>query len=66
MVVAYLVLIEIGKRRFYRTARAAPTIRRRMPRYRIHRRAARFTTATELKDSPPQAGRYGSTETSRR
>jgi Mg2+-importing ATPase len=44
MVMCYLVLIEIAKRWFFRTAPAAPTVRHRDPTRRIHRRAARFTT----------------------
>ena len=48
MVAIYLVLIEIGKRWFYRTTPAVPVIRRRVPGHRLHRRAARFTTDTGL------------------
>ena len=47
MVVCYLVLIEAGKRWFFRTVAAAPGTRRRRPGHRVHRRAARFTTAVE-------------------
>jgi Mg2+-importing ATPase len=44
MVAAYLALIEAGKRWFYRTMPAEPgRLRRRIPGYRIHRRAAPFT-----------------------
>lgn len=46
MVASYLVLIEIGKRWFYRTAPAVPASRSRTPYHRLLRRAARFTTAT--------------------
>jgi P-type Mg2+ transporter len=49
MVVAYLALIEIGKRIFYRTAAAAPAVAPEPGRYGRHhhlrRRAARFSTA---------------------
>ena len=44
MVVCYLALIEAGKRWFYRVAPVAPAVRPRRPGYRVHRRAARFTT----------------------
>ena len=49
MVVCYLVLIEAGKRWFFRTVAAAPGTRRRRPGHRVHRRAARFTTAVETR-----------------
>jgi Mg2+-importing ATPase len=53
MVVAYLLLIEIGKYWFYRSYRAAaaPTTPRPVPahRRRVHRRAARFTTHHRLR-----------------
>jgi Mg2+-importing ATPase len=53
MVVAYLALIEFGKRLFYRTARVTtPTPRRRSPNRHMRRRAARFSTAT----SPAEGG----------
>ena len=44
----YLVLIEVGKYWFYRSYRApaAPAPRHRRRGYRVHRRAARFTTRT--------------------
>jgi len=46
MVVAYLCLIEIGKRVFYRTARTTrPTHRRYGRSHHVRRRAARFSTA---------------------
>jgi len=46
MVVAYLALIEAGKKLFYRTARAATPIRRAYSRPRaLRRRAAHFSTA---------------------
>ena len=48
MVAVYLVLIEIGKRWFYRAAPAVPVVRRRIPGHRVHRRAARFTTDASL------------------
>jgi Mg2+-importing ATPase len=44
MVVSYLALIEAGKRWFFRAPPATPAIRPRRPGYRVHRRAARFTT----------------------
>jgi P-type Mg2+ transporter len=50
MAASYLVLIEIGKRWFYRTTPAGPAIRHRNPGYRLLRRAARFTTADSLPD----------------
>jgi len=49
IVVCYLVLIEVGKYWFYRLYHppaAAATPRHRTPGFRIHRRAARFTTHT--------------------
>jgi Mg2+-importing ATPase len=46
MVASYLVLIEIGKRWFYRTAPPVPASRERTPYHRLLRRAARFTTAS--------------------
>ena len=46
MVASYLVLIEIGKRWFYRTAPPVPVSRSRTPYHRLLRRAARFTTAS--------------------
>ena len=47
MVLSYLVLIECGKRIFYRTARPAPPTRRRYnPLRHLRRRAAYFSTAT--------------------
>jgi P-type Mg2+ transporter len=46
MVVGYLVLVEAGKRIFYRTARLTPPARRHFdPRRQLRRRAARFSTA---------------------
>ena len=50
MVVAYLLLIELGKYWFYRTYRASATPRP-VPgrRRRVHRRAARFTTYHRLR-----------------
>ncbi len=63
MVAVYLVLIEATKWWFYRTLAAAPTVpttaRPRRPGRRIHRRAARFTTATVLpthRRVPPAPG----------
>jgi Mg2+-importing ATPase len=46
MIVVYLVLIELGKRRFYRVRPHGPPIARPRPRreHRIHRRASRWTT----------------------
>ena len=46
MVASYLVLIEIGKRWFYRTVPPVPASRSRTPYHRLLRRAARFTTAS--------------------
>jgi Mg2+-importing ATPase len=48
MVVAYLLLIELGKYWFYRSYRAPATTapRHRRRGYRVRRRAARFTTRT--------------------
>ena len=46
MVASYLILIEIGKRWFYRTPPPVPAIRSRTPYHRLLRRAARFTTAS--------------------
>ncbi len=46
MVASYLVLIEIGKRWFYRTPPPVPLSRSRTPYHRLLRRAARFTTAS--------------------
>ena len=50
MVAGYLVLIEIGKRWFYRTVPPVPASRSRTPYHRLLRRAARFTTADSLPD----------------
>jgi Mg2+-importing ATPase len=49
MVLAYLVLVEVVKRRFYRTARTTtPRLRRGYSRTRhLTRRAARFSTAED-------------------
>jgi len=53
MVVAYLALIEVAKRIFYRTA-AAPAISRRFGRrHHLRRRAARFSTAASADPTPP-------------
>ena len=53
MVVAYLLLIELGKYWFYRSYRtpAAPAGSRPVPdrHRRVHRRAARFTTHHRLR-----------------
>jgi P-type Mg2+ transporter len=52
MVIAYLVLIEVGKTWFYRTYRpsAAPAATEPVSgRHRVHRRAARFTTRHRLR-----------------
>ncbi|QYC39885.1 Magnesium-transporting ATPase, P-type 1 [Nonomuraea coxensis DSM 45129] len=54
MVAAYLVLIECGKRWFYRGVPVAPAARERTPAHRTHRRAHRFTTAAAL---PPEGRR---------
>ncbi|MFF0311774.1 cation-translocating P-type ATPase [Streptosporangium sp. NPDC004379] len=56
MTAAYLTLIELAKRRFYRTAPAAPAGRRRVPGHRVHRRASRFSTAAlPPRRVPPRA-----------
>ena len=52
MVVTYLVLIEVGKRWFYRAPAAPPAGRRPVPGHRVHRRAARFTALTRAPRSP--------------
>ena len=46
MIVIYLVLIELGKRRFYRVRPSGPPLARRRPEreHRIHHRATRWTT----------------------
>lgn len=48
MILVYLVLIELGKRRFYRVRPHGPPIARPRPdrQRRIHRRASRWTTRT--------------------
>jgi P-type Mg2+ transporter len=45
-IVSYLALIEVGKHWFYRHYRAPAAPRRRIPGYRVRRRAARFTART--------------------
>ncbi len=59
IVVCYLVLIEIGKYWFYRLYRApaTPAPRHRTAGFRVHRRAARFTTHNQLPGRRPGAGR---------
>jgi P-type Mg2+ transporter len=47
MIGAYLVLVDLGKRLFYAEEERRDT-RHRNRRHRIHRRAARFSTATAL------------------
>ena len=53
MVASYLVLIEIGKRHFYRGAAPAHTraaaARTRRYRHRVHRRAAHFSSASRAR-----------------
>jgi len=44
MVGGYLVLIEIAKRRFFRTPISVPELRERRVGHRVHRRAARFSS----------------------
>ena len=59
IVVCYLILIEIGKYWFYRLYRApaTPAPRHRRRGYRVHRRAARFTTIHALRPGHrPDAG----------
>ncbi len=48
MIVVYLLLIELGKRRFYRVRPAGPPLARPRPDHerRIHRRASRWTILT--------------------
>ncbi|MGZ4516991.1 MAG: hypothetical protein ACXVXN_03595 [Mycobacteriaceae bacterium] len=47
MIVGHLILIEIGKRMFYRTAPIPAPTRRRYSRHRhLRRRATHFSTAT--------------------
>jgi len=53
MVASYLVLIEIGKRWFYRTVPPVPASRSRTPYHRLLRRAARFTTASPARLPEP-------------
>jgi Mg2+-importing ATPase len=53
MVVAYLALIEAGKRWFYRAAPGPAGPRQRAPGHRVHRRAARFTTHAHLPSGRP-------------
>ncbi len=54
MVGCYLVLIEIGKRFFYRAARVRPLTPRPHPHRRhVPRRAARFSTTRRLGRHPP-------------
>jgi Mg2+-importing ATPase len=43
LVVAYLILIETAKRRFFATGHVAPPSRNRRVGYRVHRRAGRFS-----------------------
>ncbi len=53
MVGAYLALIDVAKRIFYRTA-AAPAISRRFGRrHHLRRPAARFSTAVSAGPTPP-------------
>ena len=62
MILCYLVLIELGKRHFYRTARITMTTRRRYSRTRhFIRRAAGFSTA----EGSPRAAPRGRTTRSR-
>jgi len=55
MVIAYLLLIEVGKRYFYRVARVTITAERRPYSRTRHliRRAARFTTAQQAPRATP-------------
>jgi len=55
LVASYLVLIEIGKRWFYRAAPPVTASRSRTPHYRLLRRAARFTTASPARLPRPVA-----------
>jgi len=58
MVACYLVLIEIGKRWFYRSVRGqAPGPRPRSTRRRIGRRARRFSTRARLARTASSGGR---------
>ncbi|SEK69399.1 magnesium-translocating P-type ATPase [Nonomuraea pusilla] len=56
MVVAYLGLIEAGKRWFFRAAPPSAAGRERTPAHRTHRRAHRFTTAGALRHGRRRAG----------
>ena len=57
MVIGYLVLIEFGKRLFYRTARTAiPTPRHYSRTRHLIRRAARFSTPEEVDRRPAAPG----------
>ncbi|WP_245238073.1 magnesium-translocating P-type ATPase [Streptomyces roseochromogenus] len=56
MVAVYLVLVEIGKRIFYRTARAPARPRPALGHRHLRRRAARFSTTTRLRQ-PRSIGR---------
>lgn len=55
MVAAYLVLIEFGKRWFYRIPPIPPEKRNRRPGYRLLRRARRFSSS--IHQGPSQEGR---------
>jgi P-type Mg2+ transporter len=48
MAAAYLLLIELGKRWFYRAAPGPPGLYRRGHPHRVHRRAARFSVRGDL------------------
>jgi len=52
MVIAYLVLVELGKRWFFRVAPGVPAHRVRTTGHRVHRRAARFSSTRK----PPPCG----------
>ncbi|MGB8652038.1 MAG: magnesium-translocating P-type ATPase [Mycobacteriales bacterium] len=59
MVVAYLTLIEIGKSWFFRTAAVPPTRRVRRAGHRVHRRAARFSSAERGRGGRSPSGPAG-------
>ncbi|MEO6957293.1 MAG: hypothetical protein ABI137_11180, partial [Antricoccus sp.] len=53
MVIGYLVLIEVGKKIFYRVSAMHPRPRRQYKRVRVlRRRAARFSTSSPIGTDP--------------
>jgi Mg2+-importing ATPase len=55
MILVYLVLVELGKRRFYRVRPRGPAIARRLPdrEHWIHHRASRWTTHAAVRRPIP-------------